>query len=354
MGETTTAASNKNTTRVGWCLLALALGTPLLMGAAGFISAYQAGQFVTQTGFAWLVAALVIDFITRKRDPVIKANGRIVAACIALIAALTWSVTTYRDAQRVSTAKDELIEAFMKSSVEAQKAPVAPTPAEPPQPTSDATPVAAPATPEAAPIQKIAAGGSEADRMVAFMGQMKERAKKFAEESVALDRKFNAVDLGMVLAPQSLATNAVIQASRKKLNGYKALITERDSMLTRHYALSEKIIHGIGLTEREQAEAIAGLNSKKDTIVKNYADLTAAQMVSLKATHDILNFAERSVGRMVVQNGQLMFQTQPDLDEYQRLMHVLTEAAAVENVITGKVVAQAQQSRQNLADEFKK
>lgn len=337
MGETTTANSNKNTTRVGWCLFAIALGTPLLMGVAGFISAYQAGQFVTQTGFAWLVAALVIDFIMRKRDSAIKANGRIVAACIALIAALTWSFTTYRDAQHVSTAKDELIEAFMKSSVEAQKAPLA-----------------APATPEAAPIPKVAAGVSEADRMVAFMGQVKERAKKFAEESVALDRKFNAVDLGMVLAPQSLATKAVIQASRMKLNGYKALIVERDAMLTRHYALSEKIIYGIGLTEREQAEALAGLNSKKDTVVKNYADLTAAQMVSLKATHDILNFAERSVGRMVVQNGQLMFQTQPDLDEYQRLMQVLTEAAAVENVITGKVAAQAQQSRQNLADEFKK
>jgi hypothetical protein len=189
--------------------------------------------------------------------------------------------------------------------------------------------------------------------MVVLMGLMKERVKKYAEDIGALDRKFNSVDLGSILEPQSLLSKANIRVSRKKLDRYIALIAERDAILKQHFVLSEQIIRNAGLTDQEIQEALAGLNSNKVTIVQNYANLTTSQLATVKASQDILGFTEHGLGRISVQNGQLMFQTQLELDEYKRLMQVLTEAAATEEVITEKVTAQAQKSKQNLVNQLK-
>lgn len=345
-----TEISVKSAKRIGWGLVVLALATPSLMSATGFISAFKSGEFTVQVGFAWLVAAVVIDLILKKRDATTKANGRIVAATLALVMALATGVSFYRDTQKVDAAKKELIEQFMKSAVEAKTVNGQAAPAYELVPVAPAAEPQAPSSPH---IQKTTVGSTEADRMVVLMGLMKERAKKFAEEFGALDRKFNSVDLGTILVPQSLMSKASIQVSRKKLDRYKALIAERDALLKQHFVLSEQAIRGAGLTEQEVQEALAGLNSNKGAVVQNYANLTTAQLATVKASQDILSFTERGLGRIFVQNGQLMFQTQPELDEYQRLMQVLTDAAATESAITEKVTAQAQKSKQSLVDQLK-
>src|SRR5450830_1206917 len=125
-------------------------------------------------------------------------------------------------------------------------------------------------------------------------------------------------------------------------------------MLKHHFALSEQIIRGAGLSEREVNNGMAGLNSNKGPISQNYAELTSVQFGSVKASSDLLNFAERGLGRITIENGQLMFQTQPELEEYRSLMQALSDAAAKEDAVTQKVNAQAQKSKQSLVDEFKK
>lgn len=339
------AAPEQSAKRIGWGLLALALATPALLGAAGILSAFKVGEVTVKLGFAWLVAAVFIDWLNRKRDAVAKANGRIVAAVLALVMALVSGFDVYRDTRKVDTAKKELIEQFMQTTVDAKAAPAA----EPAQVAQSAV------TPQPAPVAPVTreAATSYADKTVAFLGLMKVRAKQFAEESAAIDRKFNAVDLANVLVAQNLVSKASLDASRKQLNSYKAAIAERDAMLKKHYTLSEQIIRGSGLSEREVSEGLAGLNSSKGSIQKNYSDLTTAQMASVKATEDILDFVQKGLGRITVQNGQPMFQTQPELDEYRRLLQVLTDAASAETAIQEKVQAQAQKSKQFIVDQLK-
>ncbi|MDO9235735.1 MAG: hypothetical protein Q7U28_06830 [Aquabacterium sp.] len=346
MTETATVAPEQSVKRIGWGLTALALVTPALMGAAGILSAFKVGEITVQVGFAWVATAVVIDLLTKKRDALVKANGRIVAAVLALVMALVSGFNVYRDTQKVDSAKKELIEQFMQTSIAAKAAPAEEL-AQVAQPAATQQPV--PAT----PVAQQAAATSDADKTVGFLSAMKVRAKQFAEESAAIDRKFNAVDLGTVLTAQNLVNKASLDASRKKLNSYKAAIAERDAMLKKHLTLSEQIIRGSGLSEREVNEGLAGLNSSKGTVQKNYADLTIAQMASVKATENILDFAQKGLGRITVQNGQAMFQTQPELDEYSRLIQVLTDAAGAETAITEKVQAQAQRSKQDLSDQLK-
>ena len=66
----------KTRARIGWVLLAAALATPTLMGAAGLITSFKAGEFTVQIGFSWLVAAVVSDLILRKWGSDTKAKGR--------------------------------------------------------------------------------------------------------------------------------------------------------------------------------------------------------------------------------------------------------------------------------------
>jgi hypothetical protein len=124
-------------------------------------------------------------------------------------------------------------------------------------------------------------------------------------------------------------------------------------MLKKHLALSEQIIRGSGLSDREVNEGMAGLNSSKGTVQKNYADLTTTQTTSVRVIEDILDFAQKGLGRTTVQNGQPIFEIQPELDEYRRLIQVLTNAAASETAVTEKVRAQAQISKQALVDQLK-
>lgn len=346
MTETATVAPEQSVKRFGWGLTALALVTPSLMGAAGILSAFKVGEITVQVGFAWVATAVVIDLLTKKRDALVKANGRIVAAVLALLVALVSGFNVYRDAQKVDSAKNELIEQFMQTSIAAKAAPSEET-------AQVAQPAAAQQPAPAMPVAQQAAATSDADKTVGFLNAMKVRAKQFAEESAAIDRKFNAVDLGTVLTAQNLVNKASLDASRKKLNSYKAAIAERDAMLKKHFTLSEQIIRGSGLSEREVNDGLAGLNSSRGTVQKNYTDLTTAQIASVKATENILDFAQKGLGRITVQNGQAMFQTQPELDEYRRLFQVLTDAAGAEAAITEKVQAQAQKSKQNLVGQLK-
>lgn len=340
MTEAVAAAPEKSVKRLGWALLAIALASPILMLSMSVISAGKAGELMVQVGFAWLGAAIVIDLVTRKRDSITKANGRIVAAVLALVLAFVTGFNVYRDDKKVDTAKRELIEQFMATTVEAKAASTSGVAA--PQQTQAVVPAA----------QQVAVT-NEADRAVGVLNAMKVRAKQFAEESAAIDRKFNAVDLDTVLMPQNLVSKASLDASRKKLNSYKAAIAERDAMLKKHLVLSEQIIRGSGLSEREVNEGMAGLNASKGPVAQGYADLTRTQLASVKATGDILDFAQRGLGRIAVQNGQPMFQTQPELEEYQRLIQVLTDAASNETVTTQKVQAQAQKSKQAMVDQLK-
>jgi hypothetical protein len=347
------AATAKSVVRIGWGLLVAALAAPSILGAAGVLSAFKVGEFTVQVGFSWLVAAIVIDFILKKRDAVIKANGRIVAATLALVMALSVSFTWYRDNQKVDTAKNELIEQFMKSTVEAKNAAAAPEAPQPPASAQIPGPPAATAAAATTPT-RASAVGSEADRAVAFLQNMKGRAKKFAEDFAALDRKFTANDLSSVFKAENLVTGEGIRASRKKVETFKALINERNTILKQHFASSEALIRNSGLSEREMNEGLAGLNSGKDSTLRNYESLGVAQLSSLKLIGELLTFADNSVGRTSVKDGQIMFQTQSELDEYRRVFGAIMESAANEEVATQKVQEMAQQHKQNLVDEYRK
>jgi hypothetical protein len=316
------------------------------LSTIGVIDARKAGELTVYVGFAWLGAAVIIDLLTRKRDALKKANGRIVAAALALVVGLTSAFNSYQGDKKVDAAKTELIEQFMATTVQARNEP-APATSQP-----EAPPPAVGAPAEATPPTKPFIA-NEADRMVSFLNAMKVRAKEFAEQSTALDRKFNSTDMSAVLVPQTLTRKDGIQTSRKTLDRYKGLVQERNSMLKQHFIQTEQVIRNQGLTEREINEALAGMRGPQNESVKAYADLSAAQLLSLKATGDILDFAERSLGRVVVQNGQMMFQTQPELDEYNRLMQVLTAVAANEEVVTQRVTVLSQKSKQHLVDQLK-
>lgn len=76
------------------------------------------------------------------------------------------------------------------------------------EPAPATQPAAAPQPAPAAPVVPHVAATSDADKTVGFRRAMKVRAKQFAEESAALDRKFNPVDLGTVLVTQNLVCKA--------------------------------------------------------------------------------------------------------------------------------------------------
>jgi hypothetical protein len=309
----------------------------------GILSTFEFGEFAVQVGFGWLFFAVIGDLLLRKKDPQFRAKGRLVASSIALLMALNIGFTHFREEQKTSAIRKDLIEHFMAATVDADRAPGI----------SPSTTLAQGTESPSVGLSEGQPTGTVPGHLDAYLNAGKKRAKDFAEESAAINRKFSSIDLSGVLLPKNLTNKASIDASRRTLNSYKAVIAERDATLVNHFALTEKITRSSNLTEKEVREGLAGLESGKALAVKNYGDLTRVQLATVAASEAILDFAEQNLGHMGVKNGQPLFETQPQLDEYRRLVGILNVAVSNESVVSKKVEGDARKLRQSMADSIK-
>lgn len=263
---------------------------------------------------------------------------------------LAWSATVsigaWRDAHRVTEAKKELIEAFMQATVSAAQP-------QPSTPMADSLPTqSAPTTLALAQSLKSAAGSNTAEKQVAFMKGVQVRATKWATEAGALERKFAAIDLSDVLKPENLTSGPAIAASRQKVRQVQALINERNTALRRYLADSAEYFRTVDIDEPSRREATSSFEPGRDNSLKAHNELGSAQFASLQSILEILDFAEKNLGRTSVQDDQIMFQTQPQLDQYQSIFASIQRAEAQEEAVSKKIGELQKASRKSMLDEY--
>jgi hypothetical protein len=340
----------RSTGRVAWILVALALVTPVLLSAIGVIGSGKAGYLFVQYGFGWLIGAVLVDLLLRSRSAQAKANGRVVVAAGTFAMAVVAGASLYYDEHRIGEAKSQLVEDFMKTTVDAARV------EQTPRAKSTAVDVTPPSSisPPVPVVAEASAHRSTTDKMVAYLAGVKESAKGLALENATLERKFANLDLGAVMSAERLSSAEGIQRSRAEVARMQALVREREAIQQRYFSDVESKIKAAGFDESDLRDVSQGFAEGKANTQKLYADLGAAQARSLKAVSDLLDFVYGLQGRTSVQNGQLMFQTQPELDEYQRRFGKLQEAAAAEDVVSKRTLQQVQKNKQAVADEYRK
>jgi hypothetical protein len=186
--------------------------------------------------------------------------------------------------------------------------------------------------------QPAAAVTAETEKLDAFLTRMALRARKTGEELAALNGQFAANRVGTVIQPRNLVTKEALLASRKKVDTFKALVARRSTLLWQHFSEMEKLVASSGLSERDARAAMAGADANRAAVLKAYDDLGQAQLDGARAMEDLLAFAQRNLGHTAVQNGEWVFEAQPALDDYRRIMLALDAAGKKEGEATRHLV----------------
>ena len=182
--------------------------------------------------------------------------------------------------------------------------------------------------------QPAAGANAETEKLTAFMARMELRAKMTGEELAALNGQFAANRLGTVIQPKNLVSKDALQASRRKVDTFKALVARRSTLLWQHFSEMEKLVAGSGLSERDARAAMAGADANRAAVLKAYDDIGQAQLNGARALDDLLAFAQRNLGHTAVKDGEMIFDAQPVLDDYRRIMLMLDAAGRKEDEAT--------------------
>ena len=334
----------RNKVRISRFLAWAAIVLPLILAPFGAITAFKAGELVTYLGFGWLAAAIIIDFILKSHNALTKANGRIIVGAVTFIVGIIAVINSYQDDRMLNDAKSQLIEEFMKSSIEASNSQSAVQ-----IPAKEITHAEQPST--QAPLSSQQ---SSTDKNVNFISQIAARGKKFIVDISALNRKESLVDMGTILNLEHITTKKGIQESRKQISYMQSLVNERYGIVQRYFLESESFIKTTFNNDVDRSEALRGLNENREIITQNYANLQEAQTKVLKVYFDFLDLFESALGHTKLQGEQIMFQTQEDLDKYQLLSERMQEAASFEDTARKRVEKQSVISKKRIADEYRK
>lgn len=326
----------------GYGCVLVALALPLLASVAGITPAFDAGRRFGNLAMVYLLLAIVAFVATQKRSGFAKSYGTLGAGAILLICSATATLQSWHDqhdvhaaAQELSRALDEIKQAQEQPAQTAEvgsQSPEISTAIQPPKPS--------------------AAGPSKG--MAALLHAIATHAKKSAAESQALDRKFQSIDLSDVLTPNNLTSAEGLSKSTVKIRQIEGLIAERNGWLQSVMSRGEAMIRNAPISDDEKRRALEGFEEKRPRTIRMYRDLDTAQKASMASISAMLDFAAQNINSMAVSDGQLLFETQAKLDQYNVLLQRIEQVAAAEENTVRNVAAMQQQAAREMEEDLAK
>jgi len=292
-GTTAPAQMNWLHRYLGWLLIFSGLAMPIFAGMTGYINANRAGEFSARAVGSFLVVMGLAWAFTRSKSAKAQANGRIVSGL--LLCLTVWT----------NLAGSVYEEAGLKASAR-----------------------------EAIALQEEYEG-------------------KFTE----FQTRFDKLPLDKVLTPSNLTTPAGIEYGRAVMAQLRALIAERQA-ISKSAALAADRFVGNLPTENTRRMARRQFDEGMVATVKFETNVARLQNRVADVIDAILTWSAAHQGPgMRVANGQLIFVSQADLDDYQAHMATLKVVANEEDKLTADSQAwiqKIQADRQDFRNEATK
>jgi hypothetical protein len=157
------------------------------------------------------------------------------------------------------------------------------------------------------------------------------------EDQDKLEQKIEGLQVASVLAPETLVDREKIAHARITIQKFLSLIAERQTLIANQWAASEAKLNAIP-NDDDRRNALKALNKNKAKFVPLVQQLDDTQKEVAKATLAILKWADSNPGSTVTPDGQILFQTQALLDQYnnyiQRLQVLVEKETSVEQAFT--------------------
>ena len=302
----------------GWCCLASAVILPFAITNGD--NAFATGEFVGTFLMVMALVVIVTSLVFRRSSK--ETQERVTLATGIIM--LGWSVL------HTSSAKVE--ENHLKNAAKNYVSTVEKIKSSAPSitsPESASTPVV-----EKSSMTVLSPTTTTKESIANFLDQMAKVQKGQAEEVIALNAKFEQIDLSTTLVPQNLIRADGIAQSKTKMKQFEQLVHMRDKLYNDIASKNKKILLATGLSQTDKDEALEVFTKNWGRQAQILTSISSAQLNMIDATTKILDMCENGLGSFSVRDNNIMFQTQPQLDLYRSQMARLQKYAIEEGQAT--------------------
>lgn len=310
-----------------WVLVGLSIVVPI--GALIATHANQAtagaigeaiGRLILPFGIAWVC--------TRKSTETTKARARLGAASVVLLLALFGTYSTIQRQQAMKGALGDFKEALnLYTEADPSKA-------------LAAKPQATAALPETQP---------ESGSTAAFVKGMSAIAKRSAISTQQLRQQMGAIDLGTVLASDTLTQPAKLAQARATVESFRKLVVAMDAEMKSYWSAMETYLQTAPASYVDRRNVTKGY---EDSVVKARAlffDWRDTELQVVGLVNQMLDFAAERQGHLRLERNQLVIDNDADLARYQDLIKQIRAAAAHEDTVTARYEQQQAHQKEQMA-----
>lgn len=179
-------------------------------------------------------------------------------------------------------------------------------------------------------------------RLLDQIGESHQRQDVLAQE---FSSKFAALDMDNVLTPVALTTANGITRSRATIQRLSELIEERRRLVAGFYYEGERTLRSSGLNQGNLQAELETFYATKKHMLALIGDLENTQRGIVIAAMKIINLCETSLGQLSVRDGNILFQSQEQLNTYRTQLDLVQQYAQKEEKATAAYIAFAQQTR---------
>lgn len=184
-------------------------------------------------------------------------------------------------------------------------------------------------------------------RLLDNLEKNQQRQEGLAQE---FDAKFAAVNMADVLTPVALTTSSGISRSRATVRRFRELIDERRRLSVSFLDERERILRSSSLDQANQQAALGAFNSSKKQTLILIDNLEAIQREIIGSITKIIDLCASSLGQLGIQDGNILFQSQEQLDQYRIQLVLIQRYTEAEENAMAVYIAHLQKGRQSLQE----
>lgn len=317
------------------------VGTVLVLAASMAITVWVANLThrediagaIGETFGRMLIPFLIAWAATRKSRDGSAARARFVAACVVLLLSATSGYNTWQKNASLKQAMHEVAAVSRLTDGSSARGPA-----------SSAT------SPSASAMPALPVAPPEAGSVAAYVSGVAAIAKKNALDQIDFGKQIDAVDLGMVLAPETLTNLQRIGVAHDRVATYRKAIDGSYARQEAYWKEAEAYLATAPVDAATRSAITAGYNRSATKTKAVYAEWVQTERKVLQAFDDMLDFAAARQGRMGVQDGQMAFAEHADTVKYIAMMQSMRDLSTAEEAANAKLEQLRAEQRARIAE----
>jgi hypothetical protein len=169
--------------------------------------------------------------------------------------------------------------------------------------------------------------------------ELNSREAALAAQLAEVGKRYSAIDRALVFDSKDFVDAHAITVTKKRVTDLEALISERDALLQRHFARLHDDLQTAQTDESSRRKALDDLASRELEVDRLFGEWSAAERNSMRIIADLLQLAERNLGRVTILSGEPSFQDATEAARFVDILGALQAAVEREKKATSAVAA---------------